>query len=106
MTDETIDEDDDFEQLNVRVPRETKEAAKDRLDHGGLTREIRETLHQIAYGTASERADLAADLEALRDERRELRTERDYLNSRIENLSQKIERKEARLNELLTEENL
>jgi uncharacterized coiled-coil DUF342 family protein len=106
MSDETPDEKDEYEQLNVKVPRETKEAAKGRLDHGGLTREIRETLHQIAYGTASERADLAADLEALREERRELRTERDYLNAQIENLNQKIERKEDRLNELLTEENL
>jgi predicted nucleic acid-binding Zn-ribbon protein len=95
---------DDVEkvQLNIRVDKPAKEGAKEKLPHGGLTREINEYLNDIAFGNGRI-ADVQSDLQDLRDERRQKRAERDYLNEQLEDLDIRIERLEEELQELLVE---
>lgn len=90
------DGDVEIVQLNVRVPKESKEAAAAKLPHGGLTAAVRERIEEIAYGK-SEAEQLREELWELRDERREMRAERDYLNDQLEMLDHRIDRVESRV---------
>jgi chromosome segregation ATPase len=93
--------DDEYTQLNVRVPRDAKEQASKKLPHGGLTQAVRDRIEEIAYGkpTTREQA-LAERIQSLRDDRRELVAERDHLNDQIDNLDHKLDRLERELQTL------
>jgi len=80
----TASSDDEYVQVNVRVPKDAKERADAKLPHGGLTREVRERIREIASGRESEVDDALSELMALRDERRELAAEIDQLDVEIE----------------------
>lgn len=91
----------DMAQIAVEVPRETKELAKNKLDHGGLSREMRELLARIAHGEDVAQVKRVRDnLENLRDERMKLKTKRDEIANRIADVERKIERSEAKLDRL------
>lgn len=100
MSEDTDSDDVEKVQLNIRVDKPAKEGAKEKLPHGGLTREINEYLNDIAFGNGRI-ADVQSDLQDLRDERRQTRAERDYLNEQLEDLDIRIERLEGELAELL-----
>jgi chromosome segregation ATPase len=100
MSEDTDSDDVEKVQLNIRVDKPAKEGAKEKLPHGGLTREINEHLNDIAFGNGRI-ADVQSDLQDLRDERRQKRAERDYLNEQLEDLDIRIERLEGELEELL-----
>jgi predicted nucleic acid-binding Zn-ribbon protein len=102
MSEDTDSDDVEKVQLNIRVDKPAKEGAKEKLPHGGLTREINEYLNDIAFGNGRI-ADVQSDLQNLRDERRQKRAERDYLNEQLEDLDIRIERLEEELQELLVE---
>jgi predicted nucleic acid-binding Zn-ribbon protein len=102
MSEDTDSDDVEKVQLNIRVDKPAKEGAKEKLPHGGLTREINEYLNDIAFGNGRI-ADVQSDLQDLRDERRQKRAERDYLNEQLEDLDIRIERLEEELQELLVE---
>lgn len=94
-------DEEDYEQINVKVPKTTKELAKKELEYGGLTRVIRDTLTQIAHGEeVSEYEKVKDQLQNLRDQKRSKIQQRNQLDSDIEDLDVKIERAEDRLNEL------
>lgn len=102
MSEDTDSDDVEKVQLNIRVDKPAKEGAKEKLPHGGLTREINEYLNDLAFGNGRI-ADVQSDLQELRDERRQTRAERDYLNEQLEDLDIRIERLEEELQELLSE---
>lgn len=89
--------DEEYVQLNVRVPKSAKERADERLPHGGLTREVRDRITELASGRSSEVTQLRDDLADLRDERRELAAD-------LEQLDIDIERKERELLQLVDEQ--
>lgn len=88
-------------QVAFEIPKETKELAKLKLDHGGLSRELRETLTRIAHGAeASELQRVKDNLETLRDERSELKQQRDSIENQLADVERKIERAEQKLDRL------
>lgn len=92
---------DETEPVYVEVPAETKQLAKERLEHGGLTRVCRERLEEIAHGKeTSEKNRVKDQLKDLRDKRRELKTQRDEIESELDDIEIKIERAEQRLDEI------
>jgi len=95
------DDEQDHAQINVTVPRETKEIAKRKLEHGGLTRVVRDALTRVAHGEdVSEREKVTDKLRQLRDTKREKISKRNQLDDEIAELEVKIERAENRLDEL------
>lgn len=91
--------------VNVRVDKDTKELAKQKLDHGGLTEVVEEALARVAHGEeTTERQRVQDHLEELRSERAELRSERDSLNDRLDELDRKIARAEERLDSLMEQD--
>jgi len=96
-----MSDDEPTEQVNVQVPKRTKELAKEKLEHGGLTRVIRESLSRVAHGEeTTERERVKDHLKELRDEKREKLSERNRIDDQIAELEVKIERAESRLEEL------
>jgi chromosome segregation ATPase len=92
---------DNLEQINVEVPAETKELAKGKLEHGGLTRVVRETLERIAHGEQSTEIERVKDqLADLRDTRQSLQKDRNRIDDELDDIERKIERAENRLDEL------
>lgn len=88
-------------QLVVEVPENTKEIAKKNLEHGGLSRVVRETLARIAHGEEIAEAKRVKDhLETLRDERATLKQERDRIENELQDVERKIERAEQKLDRL------
>lgn len=84
--------------VSARVDKDTYEAAKKRLDHGGVSREIRQTIEAIAHGAVeSEKERLKQQLEEERKERSRLRNERAEIDRKLENKDRVIERLENRL---------
>lgn len=92
-------------QINVKVPRDTKELAKKQLDHGGLSERVRQELEWIAHGEeVSEKKRLKDRLEDLRSDRQEKKVERANLDREIDELNRKIERVEDQLDSLRDKE--
>lgn len=90
-----------MEQINVNVPKRTKEVAKKKLEHGGITRVVREQLSRVAHGDEVSEFERVRDkLNELRDERRELISEREQIEDELDQLEREIERAEQRLDEL------
>lgn len=92
---------DNMEQVVVEVDKDTKELAKRKLEHGGLSREIRNTLARIAHGEEQGEAQRVKDnLEDLRDRRAELKQKRDGIENELQDIERKIERAENKLESL------
>lgn len=90
-----------MEQINVKVPKQTKEVAKQKLEHGGITRVVRERLNRVAHGgNVNDFERVRDNLTKLRDERRELLSQRENIESQLEQLERKIERAERELEQL------
>jgi len=90
MTDENEPGEEGYVQLNVRVPRKAKEQASEKLPHGGLTREVRERIEEIATGRQTDVEQLLGDLEDLRDERRETAADLEQLHIEIERTEREL----------------
>lgn len=86
------------EQINFTVEAGAKDLAKEKLDHGELSTELREKIHQIAYGEEiSKRERLHKQLAELRDEKDSKRAKIRELQAEVEEIEGKIARKEERL---------
>lgn len=94
-------DEEETKQVKAEIPARTKRLAKEKLDHGGISRVIREALAREVHGErTTERARVKDNLDELRDERRHVMSERDRLNDELQQLDVKIERAERRLDEL------
>lgn len=99
MPEPDAEEDIEMDMVAARIPKDVKDAAKDKLPHGGMTREIQDLFNRIAYGEdlnfrsrlQRQRRELADRLEAKRRERRELDTDIENMESRIKELDRKME---------------
>lgn len=92
-------------QVNVTVPEAMKELAKEKLEHGGLSRLVREQLREVAYGEElSRRARLEERLERHQDRRSELKREKEEIVAEIDELEEKMERDRSRLSDLQSKE--
>lgn len=86
------------EQVNFTVERNAKELAKEKLDYGELSTELRETIHRIAYGEEiSKRERMHKRLAELRDEKDSLRADKREIEAEIEEIESNIARIEERL---------
>lgn len=89
---------DDKAQINFTVERNAKDLAKEKLDHGELSTELRETIQRIAYGEEiSKRERLHKRLAELRDQKDSLRAEKRELEAELEEVEGEIARVEERL---------
>jgi predicted nuclease with TOPRIM domain len=92
---------DDKTRVNAKIDKDVYETAKAKLDHGGISREIRKTFQRIAHGAeVSEREQIKDRRKEWRDDRRELKHERQAINNQLDELEVKIERAENRLDDL------
>lgn len=85
-------------QINFTVEQNAKDLAKEKLDYGELSTELRQTIHRIAYGEEiSKRERLHKRLAELRDEKDSKRAEVREIQAEIEELEGEIARIEERL---------
>ena len=97
--------DDDIKQVIANVPEDIHQKAKDRLEHGGMTRVINEALETVAYGgTWDSRSAIDIQLNTKRQELKQARSERRAINTRIENLEDDISDLEQAREEQETEQ--
>jgi len=81
------------------VPKSVKETAKEKLEYGGISREIRDTLQRIAFGEdltqrsrlQRQRDDIAEQLQNKREKRRELDADIENLEKQIESINQELD---------------
>jgi len=86
------------DQINFTVERNAKDLAKEKLDHGELSTELRETIHRIAYGEEiSKRERLHKRLAEKREEKDKKRAEIREAQAELEELEGEIKRIEERL---------
>lgn len=91
--------------VNFKANSQTVKEAKDKLEHGEMSEELRGRLDEIAHGTdVAEENRLTDRIQTLREDRRELRREREQIEEAIEEKNRNIERIEARLDELREQE--
>jgi len=91
---------DDMKYVGFNAPRESVEKVKSDLEHGGLSRILRERLEEAAYGVeVAERTRVKENLRDLREERRgieskisKLQNDREEKDREIERLEQKLDR--------------
>lgn len=89
------------DQINFTVDSDAKELAKEKLDYGELSKRLRQTVEQIAFGEdVSKHTQLQQRLETLREEKDELRGKRRKIDADLETVEQKITRVEEQLSEL------
>lgn len=99
------DGDEETVQVIVNVPKTVRDTAKDKLAHGEMSQELRDTLTRIAFGEElGQRSRLEKRLEDLRDRRDELRRERREIDAKIENLDSRIDGVEKKIGQLTSEE--
>lgn len=92
---------DDKQLVTFKVEQETYDIAKDKLEYGQLTDELRPVLKRIAYGAeTTKREQLREKLETLRDDKRGLDDSIRQLQKQRKEKSRKIERVEDRLDTL------
>jgi len=85
-------------QVNFTVEANAKELAKEKLDHGELSTELRETIHRVAYGEEiSKRERLHKQLADIRDEKDSKRAQIRELQAEVEELESKEARVQNRL---------
>ena len=87
------------------VPKSVKEAAKEKLEYGGLSREIQEMLERIAFGEdLTQRSRLERQRKELKDKLLEKREERRELDAEIENIEQRVNAIGEKMSNLTTRE--
>jgi chromosome segregation ATPase len=86
--------------VRALVDPQDKERAMKRLDHGGLSREIRQTVQRIAEQGKSRKKQLKEELDQAREKRDEKVAIRDKANTEIERINGKIERLEKQLDDI------
>ena len=92
---------DDKSQTVFTVEREAKERAKKKLNHGELSERLRQTIHEIAYGTeVTERNRLKEKRSDLREEIRDIEREIDDLKHDREKKEREVSRIDDRLDAL------
>lgn len=85
-------------QINFTVEEAAKDLAKEKLEHGQLSTELRETIHRIAYGQEiSKRERLHKQLADLRDDKDSIRAVIREKQAELEDVESKIARVEERL---------
>jgi chromosome segregation ATPase len=85
-------------QINFTVEEAAKDLAKEKLEYGELSTELRETIHKIAYGQEiSKREQLQRQLAELRDEKDSIRATIREKEAELEDVESKIRRTEERL---------
>lgn len=110
MSDETPEDEDDVDeeemvQISVNVPKSAKETAKQKLDYGGLSREVRDRINEIAFGAdLNQRSRLERQREELQGELREARERRREADADIETLEERIAAIDEKLSNLTTRE--
>lgn len=88
----------DKAQINFTVERDAKELAKEKLEYGELSTELRETIQRIAFGEEiSKREQSRKRLAELRDEKDRLRSDKRDIEAELEDIEQQITRVEERL---------
>ena len=88
-------------QINFTCDRDAKELAKDKLDHGELSAELRQTVQRLAFGEEiSQRETTKRRLAELRDEKDTLRSEKREIEAQLEDVEQEITRVEERLDKM------
>ncbi len=98
---------DDEESVRVvaNVPKSVKETAKEKLEYGGISREIQETLERIAFGEElTQRSRLERQREELQEELQQKRERRRELDADIANIEQRIDGIDSKLNNITTRE--
>jgi len=91
----------DKSQINFTVEEDAKELAKEKLEHGELSTELRETIHRIAFGEEiSKREQSRKRLAELRDEKDKKRSEIRNAEAELEEIEDKITRIEERLDNM------
>lgn len=101
----TDGESEETARVVAQVPESVKAAAKEKLEYGGLSREIQDTLERIAFGEdLGERSRLERRRDELTEELREKREERREINAEIENIEQRIDGVEDKLSNLTSRE--
>ena len=89
----------------ANVPKSVKEAAKEKLEYGGLSREIEETLERIAFGEElNQRSRLERQKSDLKERLREKRERRRELDAEIENIEQRVAGINEKMSNLTTRE--
>lgn len=92
---------DEKTQVHFKVDKNTKELAKERLEHGELSTELREKLQQIAYGEeVSKRERAHKRLAELREKKDEKRAEKREIEAELEEIEGEIKRLEERLDNM------
>lgn len=92
-------------QVNFTVDDSAKSLAKEKLEHGELSQQLRRKVEEIAFGEEiSQRSKLEERLDTLQDRRDELKSDREAINAELEEVENKIDRVESRLDELETRE--
>lgn len=100
---------DDASEETVRVvadvPESVKEGAQAKLEYGGLTREIRNRLEEIAFGAdLNQRSRLERQRDEFREEIRTLREQRREIDAEIATYEDKLDAVEEKLSALTTAE--
>lgn len=91
----------DRTQVLFEADPEAYEIAKEKLEHGEMSEELRSRVNEIAYGiTVGRQERLKEELHTLRDRRHSQVAERDALNADISETERKIERVEGKLDTL------
>jgi len=91
----------DRSQINFKVEQDAKELAKEKLDHGELSTELRETIHRIAFGEEiSKREQSRKRLAELRDAKDKKRSEIREAEAELEEIEDQIARVEERLDNM------
>lgn len=97
--------DEDTVRVVAEVPESVKETAKDKLEYGGISREIRETLERIAFGEdLTQRSRLERQREAVADDLRELREQRREIDAKIESAEERITAIDQKLSTITSRE--
>lgn len=99
------DDDEETKRINVAVPKSVHETAKKKLEYGGITREVRESLRRVAFGEdMNQRSRLEQQMSELQEEREELRAERREIDAKIETIETKISGLQDDVSQLSSEE--
>lgn len=105
MSDVDTADDEETKRINVAVPQSVHETAKKKLEYGGISREVRDTLRRVAFGEdMNQRSRLEHQLTELQDERDELRAERREIDAKIETIETRITGIQNDISQLSTEE--
>jgi len=96
-----MSQDEDMVPVNFKAPEEAYETAKDKLEFGEMSEELRGRVKEIAYGAeTTRREELREDLEELRSEKRERATKITNLQEQQRETERKIERLEMQLDNI------